>query len=97
MQVYRNFLRIPDKHRGGVIAIGNFDGVHQGHVKVIETAGKLAREKNIPWGVLTFEPHPVPFLYILIVLNVWNRKHKYFLLAWVRLFVHLTWRTNLQM
>ena len=61
MQVYRNFLNIPDKHRGGVIAIGNFDGVHQGHVKVIETAGKLARKENIPWGVLTFEPHPRSF------------------------------------
>ena len=61
MQVYRSFLNIPDKHRGGVIAIGNFDGVHQGHVKVIETAGKLARKENIPWGVLTFEPHPRSF------------------------------------
>ena len=61
MQVYRNFLNIPDKHRGGVIAIGNFDGVHRGHVKVIETAGRLAREENIPWGVLTFEPHPRSF------------------------------------
>ena len=61
MQVYRNFLSIPDKHRGGVIAIGNFDGVHQGHLKVIETAGKLACKENIPWGVLTFEPHPRSF------------------------------------
>ncbi len=43
---------------GAAIAIGNFDGVHLGHQKVINTAGEVARETGVPWGVLTFEPHP---------------------------------------
>jgi len=46
---------------GAVIAIGNFDGVHRGHVAVIERAGALAQELNRPCAVLTFEPHPADF------------------------------------
>ncbi len=46
---------------GAVVAIGNFDGVHRGHVAVIERAGALAQELNHPCAVLTFEPHPADF------------------------------------
>ncbi len=46
---------------GAVVAIGNFDGVHRGHVAVIERAGTLAQELNCPCAVLTFEPHPADF------------------------------------
>jgi riboflavin kinase / FMN adenylyltransferase len=46
---------------GAVVAIGNFDGVHRGHVAVIERAGALAQELNRPCAVLTFEPHPADF------------------------------------
>ena len=42
----------------GVIAIGNFDGVHRGHREVINEAGRIAHREGRPWGVLTFEPHP---------------------------------------
>jgi riboflavin kinase/FMN adenylyltransferase len=58
MRIYRHFNEIADLHQGGAIAIGNFDGVHLGHQTVINTAGKAARAAAIPWGVLTFEPHP---------------------------------------
>ena len=61
MRVYRHFDAIAAEHRGGAIAIGNFDGVHLGHQMVIDTAGKAARAGAIPWGVLTFEPHPRMF------------------------------------
>jgi riboflavin kinase/FMN adenylyltransferase len=40
------------------MAVGNFDGVHLGHRRVIETAGAVARARDKPWSVLTFEPHP---------------------------------------
>ncbi len=43
---------------GAVVAVGNFDAVHQGHVDLIWTARALAREKKAPLAVLTFEPHP---------------------------------------
>lgn len=41
-----------------VLAIGFFDGVHKGHQKVIQTAVKIAQEKNLKVGVMTFSPHP---------------------------------------
>ena len=44
-----------------VIAIGNFDGIHQGHVKLLETAKSQAHENNLDFGVVTFDPHPRDF------------------------------------
>jgi riboflavin kinase/FMN adenylyltransferase len=44
--------------RGAVVAIGNFDGLHLGHQRVIGEAGTLARALAAPHAVLTFEPHP---------------------------------------
>lgn len=44
--------------KGGIFALGNFDGVHRGHRLVAETAVAKARAMNIPANVLTFEPHP---------------------------------------
>ncbi|SDT91477.1 bifunctional riboflavin kinase/FAD synthetase [Stappia sp. ES.058] len=44
--------------RGGVVAIGNFDGVHRGHRRVLETALSHAQDAGVPAYALTFEPHP---------------------------------------
>ena len=44
--------------RGGVVAIGNFDGVHRGHQAVLGRALDLARKRRGPALVLSFEPHP---------------------------------------
>lgn len=44
--------------KGGVIAIGNFDGVHKGHQILISKAAEIANTHKLPFGVLTFEPHP---------------------------------------
>lgn len=41
-----------------VCAIGFFDGLHKGHVKVIETAVNLAKEQGFESAVVTFHPHP---------------------------------------
>ncbi|MCF1481384.1 MULTISPECIES: bifunctional riboflavin kinase/FAD synthetase [Rhizobium/Agrobacterium group] len=49
---------LPDSLKGGVVAIGNFDGVHRGHQSVLERALELARQRGVPALVLTFEPHP---------------------------------------
>ena len=49
---------LPEHLRGGVIAIGNFDGVHRGHRSVLERALAIARTRGVPALVLTFEPHP---------------------------------------
>jgi len=49
---------LPAHLRGGVVAIGNFDGVHRGHLSVLERALAEARHRGVPALVLTFEPHP---------------------------------------
>ncbi|QND65372.1 bifunctional riboflavin kinase/FAD synthetase [Mesorhizobium loti] len=49
---------LPADLRGGVVAIGNFDGVHRGHQAVLERASTEARRRGVPALVLTFEPHP---------------------------------------
>ncbi|WP_454744760.1 bifunctional riboflavin kinase/FAD synthetase [Ciceribacter selenitireducens] len=49
---------LPEKLKGGVIAIGNFDGVHRGHQTVLNRALELAKSRGVPALVLTFEPHP---------------------------------------
>ncbi|MFK3689245.1 bifunctional riboflavin kinase/FAD synthetase [Agrobacterium tumefaciens] len=49
---------LPEALRGGVVAIGNFDGVHRGHRAVLDRALELAEARGVPAMVLTFEPHP---------------------------------------
>ena len=58
MRIYKHYIELPEDFRNSSIAIGNFDGMHQGHCKVISRAGIFAHDRGVPWGVLTFEPHP---------------------------------------
>jgi riboflavin kinase/FMN adenylyltransferase len=50
--------RLPAALRGGVVAIGNFDGVHRGHQAVLGRALEEAEAAGRSAIVLTFEPHP---------------------------------------
>lgn len=49
---------IPDHFRGGVVAIGNFDGVHRGHQALLGAAIDASSSVGGPPVALTFEPHP---------------------------------------
>tara|TARA_Y100000591_G_C21759295_1_gene659200 strand:- start:208 stop:1122 length:915 start_codon:yes stop_codon:yes gene_type:complete len=60
MRVYYN-ANLNKKHSKGVLAIGNFDGVHLGHQKVIHEAKTKAKINRLPFGIMTFEPVPVMF------------------------------------
>ncbi len=60
MKVYNN-ANLKKQHTNGVIAIGNFDGLHLGHQKVINEAKIKAKKYKLPFGVMTFEPVPVMF------------------------------------
>jgi riboflavin kinase/FMN adenylyltransferase len=60
MKIY-NGANLNQKHLNGVIAIGNFDGLHLGHQKVINEARQKAKKFKLPLGVMTFEPVPVMF------------------------------------
>jgi riboflavin kinase/FMN adenylyltransferase len=61
MRIIRSFVALPQAARGAVVAIGNFDGVHRGHRRVIEQAVEVARSLGAPAGVMTFTPHPRRF------------------------------------
>ncbi len=47
-----------DKIKGSAVAIGNFDGFHLGHQKIIENLKQVARENNLVSIILTFTPNP---------------------------------------
>jgi len=53
--------RIAEPLRGGVIALGNFDGFHAGHQAVVGRAVHHAQDDARPCIVATFDPHPVRF------------------------------------
>ena len=49
---------VPADWAGCVATIGVFDGVHLGHQRVVAQAGEVARNRNLPLVVITFDPHP---------------------------------------
>jgi riboflavin kinase/FMN adenylyltransferase len=52
---------VPERLRGGIVALGNFDGFHAGHQAVVGRAIERARAEGRPVLVATFDPHPVRF------------------------------------
>ena len=56
MRIIRDYQFVSEADRGATAAIGNFDGVHQGHLSVIDMA--RAAVPDAPLGIVTFEPHP---------------------------------------
>ena len=56
MQLIRHLPLTPD--RPTAVAIGNFDGLHQGHQAVLAAMVAAARDQGAVPSVLTFEPHP---------------------------------------
>ena len=52
----------PACYRGGIVSIGNFDGVHRGHQSMIATLVRYARAADVPAVVFTFDPHPITLL-----------------------------------
>jgi riboflavin kinase/FMN adenylyltransferase len=51
--------RVAEAWRGGVVALGNFDGFHLGHQAVAGRAIEMARARGVPALIATFDPHPV--------------------------------------
>ena len=59
---YKNF-NIKKIHKGSIILIGNFDGLHLGHQKLFNSAYLLKRKKKLKVGVYTFDPIPKMFFF----------------------------------
>jgi riboflavin kinase/FMN adenylyltransferase len=53
---------VPDPLRRGILCIGNFDGVHLGHVGLVRHLRRLADSMRAPAIALTFDPHPIAVL-----------------------------------
>ncbi|MFL6859120.1 MAG: bifunctional riboflavin kinase/FAD synthetase [Allosphingosinicella sp.] len=52
---------VPARLRGGIVALGNFDGFHEGHQAVIGRAVARARAEGRPARVATFDTHPMRY------------------------------------
>lgn len=61
MELVRGLYNIRPKHRGCVLTIGNFDGVHQGHQAILRQVAHHAENSGLPAAVMTFEPQPLEF------------------------------------
>ena len=58
MEIVYDYTNCPKQLRGAAVAVGNFDGMHRGHLAVVGEAGRIARANKLPWLAMTFEPHP---------------------------------------
>ena len=63
MLIVQDAFHATDLPRGGVVAIGNFDGVHRGQRAVLERVTTRARELGLTAMVVTFDPHPMGVLH----------------------------------
>ena len=57
---YKNF-NIKKLHKGSIILIGNFDGLHLGHQKLFQLAQSYKKKYNLKIGVVNFDPMPKMF------------------------------------
>src|SRR5262245_23953476 len=62
MDVFSGSTSITRRLREAVVAIGNFDGVHVGHQRLIGLCAERARARGGEAVVLTFDPHPARVL-----------------------------------
>jgi len=62
MQVFRKLDAIPADFGPTVISVGNFDGVHRAHRKVLDTIVERAHAQKLRSMAVTFEPHPMRIL-----------------------------------
>lgn len=57
----RGLTDIPQGAKGGVVTLGNFDGVHLGHQQLLKAVVEKAKAAGLPSVVITFEPHPFEY------------------------------------
>ena len=62
MQVFRNLDDIPAGFGPSLVSVGNFDGVHLAHLRVLDEIVGRARKRGAKSVVVTFEPHPMRIL-----------------------------------
>lgn len=61
MEIITGLHNLRPRHKGCVLTIGNFDGVHRGHQKLIEYLREQSQRLQLPTMLMTFEPQPREF------------------------------------
>lgn len=61
MELIRGLHNLATRHRGSVVSIGNFDGLHRGHQALIARLKALSQQYGVPAVVTIFEPTPREF------------------------------------
>ncbi len=61
-RIIQGLENVPDSLHGCVLTVGNFDGVHLGHQRILSVAGSLAKSVGVKLCVLTFDPPPAVVL-----------------------------------
>ncbi len=62
VKVFDGVDSVDPSFRGAVLTVGNFDGVHLGHQRILRTARALAHVSSAAVIAMTFEPHPLALL-----------------------------------
>ena len=62
MKIYRSIEDFPS-NKNTVVTIGTFDGVHKGHMLIIDRINEIARQEDLESVLLTFDPHPRHVIY----------------------------------
>lgn len=68
MKIYENFEEVALKDT--VVVLGNFDGIHKGHLTLLTKATEIAKERNLKTVFFTFHPHPSHVLAIKEVMLI---------------------------
>jgi riboflavin kinase/FMN adenylyltransferase len=63
VRIHHGVAKLPSVVTGSCLTIGNFDGVHLGHLALLKDVVSRARKANLPSVVMTFDPHPVKVLH----------------------------------
>lgn len=58
MQLIRGFHNLTEEHQGCVLTIGNFDGVHLGHLEILQNLSREAQARGLHSCIMSFEPLP---------------------------------------
>nr|VFJ92731.1 MAG: riboflavin kinase / FMN adenylyltransferase [Candidatus Kentron sp. LFY]VFJ96520.1 MAG: riboflavin kinase / FMN adenylyltransferase [Candidatus Kentron sp. LFY]VFK14164.1 MAG: riboflavin kinase / FMN adenylyltransferase [Candidatus Kentron sp. LFY] len=61
MQLIRGLHNLHPDHRGCVLTIGNFDGIHRGHQTVLAQLARVGKEMGLPTALIIFEPQTREF------------------------------------
>lgn len=62
MQIFRKLEEIPEDFGPSLISVGNFDGVHRAHVRVLDEIVARSKQRHARSVAVTFDPHPMRIL-----------------------------------